>query len=219
LAADDPEFQLSAGDWRATVAPLGASLRRLWLQTASGPARDIVWGYSGAANKKGGQGDVLVPWPGRLRGGAYTFEGKAHQLPRNDKDGPNAIHGFLRTRVWEGEMSGTNSARFRTHIQPTDHEGYPFDIEVVLGYELLPTGLACAIVVRNDGKSAAPFGAGFHPYFVADLAKDELRVPASQVVEFADLLPTGKVLDVPPELDFRTPRPVGATRINIASPA
>lgn len=214
-AEGHPEWMLSAGDWRCAVSPFGASLRRLWLEPDGGPRRDVLWGYSGTAAKKGGQGDVLMPWPGRIRDGRYTLGGSAHELPRNDKDGPNAIHGFLRSRLWEGDREGA-VARFRTRIRPDDHPGYPFDVEVVIGYELLPSGLACAFVARNAGSAPAPFGAGFHPYIMAQGPLEEMsvQVPASRVVEFEGLLPTGRVEEVPPALDFRTGRPLADAVLN-----
>ena len=213
---DDPELQLASGPWRATVSPLGASLRRLWLEPEGKPPRDILWGYSGTSNKKGGQGDVLMPWPGRARDGTYTFGGATHALPKNDKDGPNAIHGFLRSRTWEGEHDAT-TAHFRTRIRAGDHAGYPFDLEVTIGYELLPGGLACAFVVCNAGAGPAPFGAGFHPYVIAGSGRADdakLRCPAAHLVEFDGLLPTGRVVDVPAQLDFRVPHRVGAAKLN-----
>lgn len=209
------EWTLRAGDLRCTVSPYGASLRRLWVETPFQPDRDLIWGYTDTANKRGGQGDVLIPFPGRVAGGVYTFEGQRHQLTRNDKEGPNAIHGFVRAKEWEGEHEG-NSARFRTAIAADEHAGYPFDLDVVVGYELLPTGLACAFLVHNVGKAAAPVGAGFHPYLVnpTPIGATELRVPAGQLVEFADRLPTGRIIDVPPEVDFRKSRDVEATLLN-----
>jgi aldose 1-epimerase len=214
-APTDPEWTLSAGDWRCVVSPFGASLRRLWLEREGAPPRDVLWGYSGTAAKKGGQGDVLMPWPGRVRGGRYAFGGLAHELPRNDKDGPNAIHGFLRSRTWDAERQGEGAAHFRTRIRPEDHAGYPFDVEVAIGYELLPSGLACAFVARNAGRTPAPFGAGFHPYVAVAADQAQLAVPAEQLVEFdGGLLPTGNVLDLPAELDFRSRRAVGGLRLN-----
>src|SRR5437660_585600 len=76
----DVELTLSAHDQRVVVSPLGASLRRYFIVHRDKTERDIVWGYHGAANKKGGQGDVLVPFPGRVAGGHYRFEGKTHEL-------------------------------------------------------------------------------------------------------------------------------------------
>lgn len=194
---------------------MGASLRRLWIEGQGQPPRDVLWGYSGTDSKKGGQGDVLMPWPGRLRDGAYTFGGVRHELPKNDKDGPNAIHGFVRSRRWDGEQEG-HTARFHTLIQASDHAGYPFDIELLVGYDLLPTGLACAFVTRNVGTTPAPFGAGFHPYVATPEGVDGavLQVPATRLVEYDGLLPTGRLVAVPPELEFRHGRRVGPTRLN-----
>ena len=215
-ASIGPEWTLRAGDLRATVSPFGASLRRLWVERPGSAPRDLLWGYSGSANKKGGQGDVLLPFPGRVAGGRYEFDGQPQQLATNDKDGPNAIHGFVRSKAWlEGPRSPA-SAQFATRIAKGDHPGYPFDLEVVVGYELLDTGLACAFVVRNAGTTPAPVGAGFHPYVLAPKGVDGalLRSPAGKLVEFERLLPTGRVLDVPTELDFREARAVGGLRLN-----
>ena len=213
---EPPEVTLRAGDLRATVSPFGASLRRLWSEPPGGPRRDLVWGYEGTPNKKGGQGDVLAPFPGRIAGGTYTFDGRRHELARNDKEGPNAIHGFVRAKLWQEGPRSPSSATFRTTIAAADHAGYPFDIDLAVGYELLDTGLGCAFVVRNAGRTPAPVGVGFHPYLAtrAGAEATALRVPASKLVAFEGLLPTGQVVDVPPDLDFRIPRPVGATALN-----
>lgn len=212
----DPEWTLAAGPLRCTVSPFGASLRRLWVEEPAGP-RDVLWGYSGTAGKRGGQGDILAPFPGRVRGGAYTFAGQGQQLRRNDKEGPNAIHGFLRARPWEGGH-GAAHAHFRTRIVQDGQAGYPFDLDVAVGYELTEGGLACAFVARNVGDAPAPFGAGFHPYVLCPGAGGVdgtvLRSPAAELVEFDGLLPTGRVVPVPPGLDFRAPRPVGPLRLN-----
>lgn len=210
-----PEWTLRAGPWRGIVSPFGASLRRLWLEPDGGPRRDVLWGYEGTERKKGGQGDVLMPWPGRVRDGRYRSGDRELELARNDKDGPNAIHGFLRGRVWDGEHDEA-SARFRTRIHADEHAGYPFEVDVVVGYELLPTGLACAFVARNAGTTDAPFGAGFHPYVATPGGAGQalLKVPAERLVEFEGLLPTGRLTEVPAELDFRKARRVGDARLN-----
>jgi aldose 1-epimerase len=215
-AAEPPEVALRAGDLRATVSPFGASLRRLWSEPPGGPRRDLVWGYEGTPNKKGGQGDVLAPFPGRIAGGTYRFEGRRHELAKNDKEGPNAIHGFVRSKRWEEGPRSPSSATFRTTLAASDHPGYPFDLDLGIGYELLDSGLGCAFVVRNAGTTPAPVGVGFHPYLASPAGVDAtaLHVPATKLVEFDGLLPTGKVVGVPADLDFRIPRPVGSTRLN-----
>jgi aldose 1-epimerase len=212
---DHPEWELRAGAWRAVVSPFGASLRRLWVETPAGGRRDLLWGYAGTAAKRGGQGDVLMPFPGRIRDGRYRFGGRQHVLERNDKEGPNAIHGFVRSRAWEGAREEP-AASFATRIGPDDAPGYPFDLRLEVRYRLGPEGLACSFEARNLGDAPAPFGAGFHPYLAAPGGADDawLRVPAAELVEFEGLLPTGRVLPVPPALDFREGRRVGPIRLN-----
>lgn len=95
----DTELCLSFENQRAVVSPWGASLRR-YLLIDYGQETDIVWGYSGSTHKRGGQGDVLIPFPGRISDGRYAFEGQSLQLECNDKEGPNAIHGFVRSLPW-----------------------------------------------------------------------------------------------------------------------
>lgn len=219
MSQADTEITLTLGPRRAVVAPFGASLRRYFRIEQDGSERDIVWGYSGKANKKGGQGDVLIPFPGRIRDGLYRFEYKAHQLDRNDKDGPNAIHGFARSSLWEVEQQSDSSVRLRFAFDERTFPGYPFGLESRMEYELTPTGLEWRFTVRNTGSTRAPVGAGFHPYFTlgnSQIDEWELLVPAAELMEFApNLLPTGKVVSVAgSDADFRKSRRIGAQKLN-----
>ena len=68
-SAEDREFSLSFNSQRAVVSALGGSLRRYFHVEPDGSESDIVWGYSGSENKIGGQGDVLIPFPSRIKDG------------------------------------------------------------------------------------------------------------------------------------------------------
>lgn len=208
---DDPELVLQAGAWRARVAPYGASLRGVWFDGES-----VVTGYQGRENKLGGQGDVLIPFPGRVAGGAYDWNGVRYQMPVNDKDGPNAIHGFLRTRVWNVRVQGDDSVAFSVDFPGAD--GYPFPLKVQVEYRLDAEGLRCAFAIENAGASAAPVAAGFHPYFCAGsetIDGDALTLPFASVLEFENLVPTGRVLPAAEAgLDFQAARTIGETRFN-----
>src|SRR5690242_3535026 len=116
--ADDPELTLTQGELRLKVAPWGASLRGLWREMPNGERADMVTSYTGKQGKVGGQGDVLIPFPGRVRSGKYTFLGETYQLDLSDKEGPNAIHGFLRAKVWETVEQGPRNVRFVTTLSP-----------------------------------------------------------------------------------------------------
>lgn len=217
----DTELLLSHGDARAVVSPWGASLRRYFLQGADGRRTDILWGYSGGDQKKGGQGDVLIPFPGRIPDGRYTFEGETFQLERNDKEGPNAIHGFVRALPWYMPVVESDCATFTIQLDASVYaaKGFPFSLSVSVTYALSVLGLSCSFEVKNVGRNVAPVGVGFHPYFVvgAGTIDDcEVEIPASGLVEFNErLLPTGKIHAVAgTEWDFRSCRPIGDRRFN-----
>ncbi|MCC6140861.1 MAG: hypothetical protein IT389_09645 [Nitrospira sp.] len=220
-ATPDTEITLSFGNQRAVVSPWGASLRRYALVEAGGSEIDIVWGYSGGKHKKGGQGDVLIPFPGRVAEGHYTFDGEPFQLERNDKEGPNAIHGFVRTLPWQVSRAEAHCGSFDIHLEATqyDSKGYPFSLTIQVTYELGEKGLSCSFDVRNAGTRPAPVGIGFHPYFtVGTLSIDEAdaRIPGAGVLEFNDkLTPTGNILPVAgTEWDCRAFRRIGGKKFN-----
>jgi len=209
----DSEIILTHGDWRLVVAPYGASLRGL-----SHAGAEVITGYSGAKGKVGGQGDVLIPFPGRVAGGRYAFMGQTYQMEQNDKETPSAIHGFLRTVLWETEQPAPDEVTFTTNLHPNSHPGYPFALGVRVTYHLSDTGMAVAFVIENTGDTPAPAAAGFHPYFTVGSALIDtatLQVPFGATLEFKDLLPTGAVLPVDgTPLDFRQPRLIGGTVFN-----
>jgi aldose 1-epimerase len=216
----DTEITLAFGDQRAVVSPWGASLRR-YVFVSEGRETDIVWGYSGGAQKKGGQGDVLIPFPGRIADGRYAFDGQVFQLERNDKEGPNAIHGFVRTVPWIVGNVSANRVRFEIMLSAEQYErkGYPFSLLVHVAYGLNEQGLSCSFEVKNVGSRIAPVGVGFHPYFTVGstlVDEAEVKIPATAFLEFNErLAPTGRTIPVSStEWDYRSARPIGSRRFN-----
>jgi aldose 1-epimerase len=217
----DSEISLSFDNQRVVVSPWGAALRRYFLVDADGSDCDILWGYSGGGNKKGGQGDVLIPFPGRVAEGRYSFDGQALQLERNDKEGPNAIHGFVRTIPWAILQADSRCASFEVRLDAESYgpRGYPFSLATRVTYSLDRQGLSCAFAVQNMGNQTAPVGVGFHPYFTGGTAfidEAEAKIPGAGYLEFNErLAPTGTIVSVAgTEWDFRDYRPIGNRRFN-----
>ena len=215
---ENVEITLAAGDLRLKASPFGASLRGLWRETPDGTRQEIITGYTGAKGKVGGQGDVLIPFPGRVREGRYTFEGREYQMNRNDKDGPNAIHGFLRLTTWEIVSHSEDAVAFIVNLDPDANPGYPFALRASVTYTVTENAMACHFGIQNIGSRKAPVAAGFHPYFTVGSAQidlDTLQVPMAATLDFENLLPTGKIVPVDgTEFDFRTPRSIGTTQFN-----
>lgn len=214
----DTEYTLTRGDLRLTVSPYGASLRGL-TRVGGGTERPIITGYTGAKNKVGGQGDVLIPFPGRVAEGRYTFEGREHQMVKNDKEAPNAIHGFLRSVVWDTLDHSDDVVTFSTSFGTDAHQGYPFALRAQVTYRVTAMGMRCRFDIENVGPGDAPVAAGFHPYFTVGselIDADTLHIPFQSMLEYNNnLVPTGAVLPVEgTEFDFRHPRPIGGTKFN-----
>lgn len=217
----DTELALCFQNQRATVSPWGASLRRYLLIDDSGRETDIVWGYAGGNGKRGGQGDVLIPFPGRIANGRYSFDGQPFQLECNDKEGPNAIHGFVRSLPWHVReaLADKVTCGVRLDAETYAARGYPFSLDVAVTYELDAQGLSCAFFVKNVGDRAAPVGVGFHPYFTVGttlIDEAEARIPGVGYLEFNErLAPTGTILDVKDtSWDYRRFRRIGGQRFN-----
>ena len=61
-----------------------------------------------------GRGQALIPWPNRLQDGSYEFDGRHNQLPLNEPEHRNAIHGLVRWAAWTASKGGTESP----HLAP-----------------------------------------------------------------------------------------------------
>jgi aldose 1-epimerase len=211
-AASGAQFELNSGQQRATVVEIGGGLRTYTLGDWS-----ILDGYGAEALCDGGRGQPLLPWPNRLADGHYRFEGREYQLPIDEVSASNAIHGLTRWLNWRAvdQQPDRVTMALRLHPRP----GYPFSLDVRLTYRLADDGLAVHAEAVNVGSQSLPFGVGFHPYYavgtpLVDAAT--LRVPAARMLELDSRgLLTGRLLDVAKtDRDFRTARPIGATRLD-----
>lgn len=209
----------AGGKIELASSPYGASLRSVKVTSNSGDTHDIILGYAHKADKLGGQGDVLIPFPGRVGGGKYTFDGQDYQMELNDADGPNAIHGFVRKVDWTTESTSAGEVVYSYVLEENSRAGYPFGLKTKIKYQVDSQGVTCTYSIENIGSAPAPVAAGFHPYFtVGDEWVDEsiLTLPMNTMLEFDDhLIPTGRLLSLNGSLyDFRFPRPIGDLKIN-----
>lgn len=204
LPPSGEQFELSESGQKAVVTEVGATLRHYSVH-----GLDIVDGFPPTEMCSGGRGQVLAPWPNRLRAGRYSWEGSERQLPVNEPDRNNAIHGLVRWQAWTVDDRAVDRVALSHTIHP--QEGYPFCVRLCVTYSLNADGLAVEVSASNEGEDDAPFGIGFHPYLsvghgpVDDLV---LTCPARTVLvadEFG--IPTGREA-VAGDLDFGTARPV-----------
>jgi len=212
-APSGEQFELVHGDQRATVVEVGAGLRTF---TAGG--RDVVDGYAADEICPSGRGQVLMPWPNRIADGAYTYDGREHQLPLTEPEARNAIHGLACWRPWTVRERTAERVVLALVLHP--QPGYPFTLGLEVDYVLSADGLAVRTRATNLGPAACPFGAGNHPYLRAGGGSVDglvLRLPASTVLD-ADArgIPSGSAPVEERGLDFREPRPIGGTVLDHA---
>ena len=95
IAPSGEQITITRGDQLAVIVEVGGGLR-----SYSTGGRELVDGYGAHEMSSSGRGQVLIPWPNRLEDGSYEFDGKHHQLPLNEPERRNAIHGLVRWTTW-----------------------------------------------------------------------------------------------------------------------
>ncbi len=205
------QYEIVHGDQRAVIVEVGGGLRVY--ETGGGPVLD---GYEADEQCSGGRGQVLMPWPNRLRDGRYEWQGSTQQLPLTEVEAGNAIHGLVRWASWTASERGPDSIvmSHRLHPQP----GWPGTLDLRIEYRLTDDGLSVTTRGENTGAEACPFGAGFHPYFrLGASTVDELAlsVPARTRVESDERgLPTGRTSVAGSRFDYRSGRQIGDARLD-----
>jgi aldose 1-epimerase len=209
-AASGRQTVLVHDDQMVVVVEVGGALR-----TYRAGGRDILDGYGPAEMCDSGRGQPLIPWPNRLAGGRYTFEGATCQAALDEVAAGNAIHGLTRWRSWDVTQTGEAEAVMRLRLLPSP--GYPFTVAVAIRYSLGDDGLTVATTARNDGDRPCPFALGFHPYLAAfEATVDGMEVQApgrTRYLAGGDGIPTGQET-VDGEWDFRSPRLIGDRRLD-----
>jgi aldose 1-epimerase len=155
-----------------------------------------------------GCGNVLVPWPNRVAGARWLFDGKEQQLEATEPARGNAIHGLVRKAAWRVVDHTSDTITLDTAIER--QPGWPVSLHVDVTYEITDAGLAVSYRLENLGTEPVPFGLGQHTYpRVGNAATDDcsLRLSASTVLPLDPdtMLPTGPDHPIPESLDFRRP--------------
>ncbi len=213
MSTSGEQVELVHGAWRATVVEVGGGLR-----TLDHDGQPVVDGYAEDEMAPSCRGQVLVPWPNRIHTGRYTWDGVEAEVPLDEPEQQNAIHGLGRWRSWTPTERTDAAVTMRLLLRP--QPAYPFTVSFAVRYELGDDGLTVTMSATNEGDRDAPYGCGVHPYLTAGadrLDDTVLQLPART------WLPTGPAqvpLDPEPvddtPYDFREPRRVGRTRMDHA---
>lgn len=154
----------------ATVTSIGAGLRVLRVGNV-----DIIQGFAEDSEVAYCAGQILIPWPNRVRDGQWSHGGEDLQLPVNEVDLNNAIHGFLLSLPHEVMASSAESVLLHATIPASD--GYPWQLSVVTEYALTEAGVAIEHRITNASATDAPVAVGAHPFArIGDVPTEDLVV-------------------------------------------
>lgn len=213
LGPSGDQFLIEGGGYRAVVTESGAALRSL---TFAG--RSLIDGFGESEMSPGGRGQLLMPWPNRIRDGMYSFGGADLQLPLTEPQRGNASHGLARWVAWTVEEHTANSVSLQYRLMA--QTGYPWVVDLHVLYDLSAAGLTVTQTATNMSGTAAPYASGAHPYLsVGPGPVDgwELTLPAAtRVLADERLLPVRSEPVDGTAYDFRIARPLRDTVLNHA---
>jgi aldose 1-epimerase len=202
------QHEISAGPYRAVVTESGGTLRHL-----SHDGRPLIDGFDAHEMSAGGRGQLLVPWPNRVRDGKYSFGGRDLQLPLTEPDRHNASHGLVRWAAWSLAERAADSVSLTIRLMA--QTGWPWTLDVRVTYSLTGDGLTVTQSATNLAAEPAPYAAGAHPYLAVGPGPVdglELTFPATRrYLTDAQLIPTGAESTEGTPLDFRAGHWVGDT--------
>jgi len=156
----------------------------------------------------------LSPFPCRIAGGKYEFEGTEYQFENIFSDG-TAIHGLLYNKAFTITEENAGDALASLSMEywyKKENTGYPYDYNCLVRYVLHGDSLLEVVTtVTNLDKKTLPIADGWHPYFQlgGNINDWFLQFHASAIVEFNEqLIPTGRLLQYDA---FDSPRLIGDT--------
>jgi aldose 1-epimerase len=214
MPASGTQFEINHGGYRAVVTESGGALR-----TLSYDGRDLVDGFAEDEMSPVCRGQLLMPWPNRIRDGRYTWGGVEQQLPLTEPSRHNASHGLVRWVAWTVASHTDDAVELTYRLMA--QSGYPWTLDLSIRYELGDDGLTVTQGAVNRSAEPAPYAQGAHPYLMAGPAPVdtwELLLPAStrSLSDPERLLPIGREDVTGTEADFRTSRPMGDVALNHA---
>ena len=151
---------------------------------------------------------VMAPWPGRLAGGRFEWQGREIQLPRTH--GRHAIHGLTWNRAWELVEASAATATLSIEL-PRDQ--WPMGGRVHQVASVSPSGIRLEATIEAD--DAMPAAIGWHPWFLRR-GEPRLRVDADRYQLTEAMVPTGATARVRGKTDLRAGPVLGRRRVDLA---
>ena len=211
-------MELRSRTARAIVLPEhGGRLHQLYV-TAGGAEHALLLSpgdpaeYSAQPHRGGSF--VMAPWPNRVAGGRFRFNGREWAVPITS--GANAIHGLVAGAPWRVVARTARVVELSCGLG----ESWPWPGSVWQRIELTDSALRLKLEFRSE-REPFPAGCGWHPWFRRDVrpgAEPRVLIDAGEMYEARAMIPTGALLPVAGESDLRAGPELGDRRLDTCYP-
>jgi aldose 1-epimerase len=216
-------FTLKAGDLQLSLTNYGAAWTSLLVPSRKGVKDDVLLGYSGIdgyLNNGTYIGVTVGRFANRIKGAAFTLDGKTYRLDAND--GGNNLHSGLRgfdKQLWKAEAYQENEGVYvRFELDSPDGDcGFPGNMKTVVCYGLTKSN---ELITDYQAKvdEFCPVNLTNHAYFnlagegKGDILSHEVILYSSAYVEVDEQsIPTGKMIPVSGgPFDFKSRKSINA---------
>jgi len=209
--ASGDQWVIASGDQRAVVVEVGGGLRAY-----SAGDWQILDGYAEDEVAPGAAGQILAPWPNRIRDGRYTFAGQEYALALSEPEFLNAVHGLVRWLPWQAVQA--SSDRVQVACLLPAQIGYPWSLRLTTTWSVGPDGLRAQHTATNLSAQRCPFGLGIHPYLrLPQSTVDETVITMSagtRLVVDERLLPARQTAVAGTDYDFHQPKAIGTAQFD-----
>ena len=183
------QYEIRSGGQTALLTEVGGTLREYRLD-----GRPLIDGYGQDEMCTGARGQPLIPWPNRIRGGSYEWDGCTLQLDLSEPEKGGAIHGLTRWANWEVAEHGADRVSFTYTLHAC--QGWPWVLDCRLDYTLDGEGLHVRTTAVNRSSTPCPYGTGAHPYLstgASVIDADLVQVPGRTYLPVDEAgIPTGR---------------------------
>lgn len=132
---------------------------------------------------------ILFPYANRVKKGSFSFKDTTYNLPLNEANGKNAIHGLIYNKEFEIKEYSLLNDRAIIKLSYTEKEAsktLPFNYTVELIYKIKKTSLSLQVNIKNKGTNVFPFSLGWHPYFYdKNRENSSIKLASNQQVLFS----------------------------------
>lgn len=212
----------AAGAEAQIDAALGNNVLRFRAQPRLGAAAvDVLVppGVQGLRGYRAGN-PLLFPFPNRVQGGRFSFNGHDVVMDVNETARGNRIHGLVFDRAFEVEGVGADAegayhrAFLDLHLDAALVRQFPWPCRFSVETRLVDGALLQRFEAQNCGNQLLPMGFGTHPWFPNALGgsrgKTVVCVPGDRRWTLADGVPTGETVEVEGgKFDLRAGRALG----------